>query len=102
MCIRDRAADARWSRAVGIAQAAAQREAAAMRVLHQQGTDQAGILALAWAIADYPRFGIVERFELEQVVAASGVVMRIDAMPVSYTHLDVYKRQFQRRNGCSP
>ena len=34
------------------------------------------------------------------MAGVSGVGISFGADPVSYTHLDVYKRQLRRQNGC--
>src|SRR5690606_14722480 len=67
----------RWRmQAVGIAQAAAEREPPAALVLHQQRADHACVLALAGAVADHARLGVAALLVLEQGLAAAGAVRR--------------------------
>ena len=58
-----------------------------------------GILISMLYVVRQQSVAIVERFGRYQKIATSGIHMRlpfgIDKIPVSYTHLDVYKRQAQ-------
>ena len=77
VAVGDPAAHGRRVIALRVGQAAADAKAPALRRFHQQRAQAAGVFALAGQVAHHPGLGVVEGFQLEQIVAAPGAVERI-------------------------
>src|SRR3546814_12919906 len=81
VAISDDAADRRWIGALRIAESAADAELQPVAALHDQCAEHAGVLAAPGRMPDHPRLGILVGLLLDQVVAATGLVIRAAPLP---------------------